>query len=724
MGMIAELRIGRGVARGMARRRGGGWAEGRAGIVPRVPALRFRAVVALSALLLAACGGGTNSHPSPPENGSRLSVSPARGVEGSGSGSFVEVAAGTMSGKPAHGRLPERSPIPDVHDLNRYGEAWESAGWRARPDPAASRPVRVAHPISPTFGAGDSIWNLSGVIATPVEAAAAPVGERPAVGNAPVVHAGAGAGDVAGSASSGSRYFQQDSRRLKNIRAADLRTSWNDTGPVTATLGLAAPTKARAGALKSALGKLKASHADAAGSAAALPKVPDGSITVLGERDGIAYGVWKGGPAGTVPVTFYFGPHQTSSGKGFVDWKGGMSREFMAVLRRSTKIWTRRLLSDGKRRDVTIKVVEGNRYRAVDTVKDVEGIVVQVRLNDFGRVSAGPISYDSGTDGDRFMPYYGNISISSHVHDNLHDGMAHSVAHEFGHVLGITHYGINLYKDTYYDPKAHTWSGPNAMRANGGKPVPLQWVDGRKWWEVEEPHAEGARRDASHLGVCSSVMAYCADTNAGGAPSELDFAILADFGFNVLDPKVAAETERYGHAAWGAWAAWGVSVERDLRDNFHEAHNDWTPIPHDFLQAHADAFGTAPATALSDNAALRGKAVWNGRLLGVDLGIERLPPVVGDAKLRVDLGEMDGELRLRNLTVHLGGGGQPIRTRPFRQSALQYGIDISGNGFADAGNRVRGSFFGPDHQEMAGVVKDVRPEVQLLGGFGGVRAAD
>ncbi len=137
----------------------------------------------------------------------------------------------------------------------------------------------------------------------------------------------------------------------------------------------------------------------------------------------------------------------------------------MAVLRRSTRIWTRRLLSDGKRRDVTIKVVEGNRYKDIDTIRDVEGIVVQVRVNDFGRVSAGPISYDSGTDGDKFMPYYGNIRISSHVHDNLHDGMAHSVAHEFGHVLGIAPYGITLYTGTYYDPKTHTWSGPNALRA-------------------------------------------------------------------------------------------------------------------------------------------------------------------------------------------------------------------------------------------------------------------
>ncbi len=566
---------------------------------------------------------------------------------------------------------------------------------------------------------------MSGLIAPPLEAAAAPVGEPPArVGAAPAVHAGAGAGDAAGSASDDSRYLKQDSRRLKNIGAADLRTSWNDTGPVAATLGIAPPTKARAGALKSALGKLKAPHVSAAESAAALPKVPDASITVLGERDGIAYGAWKGGPAGTMPVTFYFGPHETPSATGFVDRKGGVSREFMAVLRRSTRIWTRRLLSDGKRRDVTIKVVEGNKYKDIDTIRDVEGIVVQVRVNDFGRVSAGPISYDSGTDGDKFMPYYGNMRISSHVHDNLHDGMAHSVAHEFGHVLGIAPYGFTLYTGTYYDPKAHTWSGPNALRANGGKPVPLQWVDGRKWWEVEEPHAEGARRDTGHLGVCSSVMAYCADTYAGGTPSELDFAILADLGFNVLDAKVAAETERYGHAAWGAWAAWGVSVERDLRDNFHEAHNDLTPTPHDFLQVQADAFGTAPTTALSDNAALRGRAVWNGSLLGVDLGSGRLPPVVGDAKLRVNLDRLDGELRLQNLTVHLGGGSQPIRTLPFRQAALRYDIDISGNGFASARNRVRGNFHGPAHQEMAGVIKDVRPEVQLLGGFGGVRAAD
>ena len=518
-------------------------------------------------------------------------------------------------------------------------------------------------------------------------------------------------------------HLSKSTKRTRNTTAADLQTSWNDTRPVAATLTLAAPASDRAGVLKSALQRLQTATPGAARSAA-LPKVPMESIAVLGERGGIAYGAWKGGPAGTLPVTFYFGPHQTSSGAGFVDRKGGVSEEFMTVLRRSAKIWTKRLGGDGKRRDVAIKIVENNKYKTVDQLRDVEGFVLQVRVNDYGKVSGGPISYDRAPEGSKFAPYYGTISISSHVHDNLHDGMADSISHEIGHALGIHPYGITTVFSKYYDPVAHTWSGPNAMRANGGKPVPLQWVDGRKWWEVVEPHAEGARRDAGHVGVCTSLMAYCHDRYSGGAPSELEFAILADLGRNVLDAKVADETERYGYAAWGSWAAWGVSVERDLRDNFHEAPNDHTPIPHDYIQARADAFGTAPATALSDNADLQGTAVWNGSLLGVDLGRTRRPPVVGDAKLTVDLAAMDGELLFSDLTVHLGGGRKPVVAKPFRQSSLRYAVDISGNSFNDETKRVHGGFFGPQHQEMAGVVQDKRSSVQLLGGFGGVRDAD
>ncbi len=379
----------------------------------------------------------------------------------------------------------------------------------------------------------------------------------------------------------------------------------------------------------------------------------------------------------------------------------------MGVLRRSAKVWSRRLVDTGKRRTVTLE--DGTTYR------DVRGLVLQVILRDRNAVSGGIRQWEHGPDGEDFIPYYGMIGISKYVHDNLHDGMPSTFAHEIGHALGIVNTTADFYLGAYYHADSHTWTGPNAKRAYGGKPVPMQWRKKDQWWVVKQPHEAGAERDKGHLGVCTSLMAYCRDDYDGGMPAELDYAFLADIGYELVDKKVAAETERYGYAAWGDWAAWGVSVERDLKDNLHEN-------PHDFTQAYADAFGTRPSIPLADNAELpaSGTAVWSGSVIGVDLGRKRLPPVTGDATLTVDLSKLEGTARFNNLTVHVGNIREKTR-KPFRQTRLSYEIDVTGNNFGDTARRVTGGFFGPAHQEMAGVVNDTRPEVNLLGGFGGIR---
>ena len=46
---------------------------------------------------------------------------------------------------------------------------------------------------------------------------------------------------------------------------------------------------------------------------------------------------------------------------------------------------------------------------------------------------------------------------------------------------------------------------------------------------------------------------------------------------------------------------------------------------------------------------------------------------------------------------------------PFRSPDPEYAIRISGNAFHDAGDRVAGAFYGPAHEEMAGVLEDRSP---------------
>ena len=195
----------------------------------------------------------------------------------------------------------------------------------------------------------------------------------------------------------------------------------------------------------------------------------------------------------------------------------------MAVLRRSAKIWSKRLVDDGQRHDVTL--LDGKK------VKNVPGIVLQTRLHNKGSAaSAGVLGYNHDEDKNIYRPYNGRIRISLHIHNNLSDEMVQTVAHEIGHVLGVARKGTELFSD-YYDAEDHTWSGPNAMRENGGEPVPLQWVANDQWWVVKEPHATDAKRDPGHIGLCVSIMSYCYDRSSGSSPSELDFAFLADIRF-------------------------------------------------------------------------------------------------------------------------------------------------------------------------------------------------
>ena len=90
---------------------------------------------------------------------------------------------------------------------------------------------------------------------------------------------------------------------------------------------------------------------------------------------------------------------------------------------------------------------------------------------------------------------------------------------------------------------------------------------------------------------------------------------------------------------------------------------------------------------------------------GLDRGQAMVPPAVGGAELPMSLYEPSWH----------GSVGQPYRVfveneaAAFRASSLQYSTSVDGNSFSDADNRVNGGFFGPAHEEMAGVIDDRTP---------------
>ncbi len=132
------------------------------------------------------------------------------------------------------------------------------------------------------------------------------------------------------------------------------------------------------------------------------------------------------------------------------------------------------------------------------------------------------------------------------------------------------------------------------------------------------------------------------------------------------------------------------------------------------------ASGPAPATELAANRTLTGAATWTGALLGISRPSGET--VAGDARLAVDLATLEGGLDFTGLerwgvreAPGVSGSGAT-----WGDGALEYSIRVSENGFmrtgGDAGE-VKGAFFGPGHEGMAGVLE----RRDLAAGFGGKR---
>ena len=343
--------------------------------------------------------------------------------------------------------------------------------------------------------------------------------------------------------------------------------------------------------------------------------------------------------------------------------------------------------------------IAGLRVLDEDVVAD-DVVIFVIDRGDIAFASAGPNAWRHAADDDRFLPWAGWIYFGRglHYHTSI---MAHELGHTFAYVSGDRGRWINKENGTF--------EGPESTRVNGGTPLPYQWLDENG--NTVPPGTPGATVQYTHLGNCISIMAYCRDRREIFAPSEIDFAYLKDAGYEILDAETASEPELYGYGAWGRYSAWGAGVERTI-----DYEGGTIVTADDRLRASADAFGMAPSASLEANTTVQGGVTWSGSLIGVDLGQAMLPPVFGAAELSVELSTLQGTARFDDLTVHVDGASSP-----FRALQLEYDIGVTGNAFSDKDGYVRGGFYGPAHEEMAGVLDDRTADVNLLAGFGGKR---
>ena len=504
-----------------------------------------------------------------------------------------------------------------------------------------------------------------------------------------------------------------------NPTAQDLLDHWNDPDGLREGIGAGlvglsgSDASARLDTLRTILQAPTDSSDD---SKTLLRNVDIGSMKVVGERDGITYGQWKSGPAGTLDIDFDF------------RFTPGLDSTVRAMIERSGKSWSWRLADDFGQHTIQAgtDVSLPDRPRLV-LQEDVTtgGIVIFMDHYDTDTESRGRhLDLDqSALANNEFKPFLGTILLAQSRIDRASAGDGDSaqlfslIGHEIAHVIGITRRlrGVDWY-ERFIDEENATFTGQNAVAANGGNPVPFQWQIGR---QKVEPFTPDARVNWGHLDAgndSDSITTYGRIHEERFVPSELDFAFLADVGYDVLEASTVAEPEIYGFAAWGRHSAWGAGVERTI-NHAVEGNN---VVTEDRLRAGADAFGIAPAASLSDGFAAQGapqgSVTWSGSLIGVDLGRAHLPPVFGDAEVTVDLTSLDGTAEFNNLTVVNDG-----RAGVFRAPNLDYDIEVTGNTFSDSGGRIAGGFFGPAHEEMAGVLRDEAPNVNLLGGFGGTR---
>ena len=458
---------------------------------------------------------------------------------------------------------------------------------------------------------------------------------------------------------------------IVNTAGVDIRDTWKSTEPIASYFGL-----------------------EAGGSLPRFEGLDASGYSVLGSKDGITYAQRMSGPTDTIDIDFI------GVSEGYIDSLPDFVR---GGIERAGKAWSHRLkdvLGPDQTKDllVTHKGRDENGYKIP---RLVDGILIEFetdygnpeyRNNPWGG-SKATFRYHQ-TVGEDFTVRTGWIRVAGRTITRSPLWFADIAAHEIGHAIGhdMTREGRPPPETIarHVDYERGVWTGPALTAANGGRNVAFQ-------------ENRDGDPDFGHLGACPMIMSYCGNLRA--IPHEMDFAYMKDIGYTVAD-DYPAEPELYSYGAWAKHSAWVVTAARHMTFR--------TTRITDHIAVEADVFGNPSAADFAR--AHTGTLTWSGSLLASDMA--RFAPVFGDAEIVLSADTLEGAVRFTNLRTAVDVEARARLTR-WRKSSLAYEVTVEANGFTDADGKVTGGFYGPDHEEAAGVLND-RAE-RILGAFGGIR---
>ena len=461
------------------------------------------------------------------------------------------------------------------------------------------------------------------------------------------------------------------------------------------------------------------------------PNLQDGDeVRILGNRRGVTFGRWAGAPGDTLSIDF--------------DLSGASplltdDPAFRAMLERAGKAWSHRVAdtwATWERYPDDLKgwLATGNpttprpEIRVGSEGEVSTGVEINVRDLDFTGDLTGRKGLGGGgvqRNSDSWEPHFGTVALNREFLQEAGGArLLGLIVHEIGHVLGAwTTQSYPEHLSSYVEETTGAWNGPNVVALHGGL-APFQDALYPSAWVNGERTPDATTFDFNHSGVCASIMAYCRNHSALRVflPDAIDFAFLEDLGMTIMEETERPET--YGLAGWTDYAAFTVSVSRDLQialadpqPHYGNGGNRWSTLDVvDLLQAEVDAFGyLSTGNFRSSNTAkgLDGTVRYAGGLLGAALDRAGLPPVTGDASLSVNLATLDGRASFTSLKVYPDGSPET-----FAGGSLHYPIELSANTIVgtEAGATFEADFYGPKHEDVAGVLHD--PRAGLLASFG------
>ncbi|MDE0332477.1 MAG: hypothetical protein OXL41_11470 [Nitrospinae bacterium] len=455
---------------------------------------------------------------------------------------------------------------------------------------------------------------------------------------------------------------------IENVAGVDIRDTWKSPEPIMSYFGL-----------------------QGGGNLPRFEGLDASQYSVLGSKNGITYAQRMSGPTDTIDIDFI------GDFDGYFD---SLPDYVQGGIERAGKAWSHRLMDVLGPYQATDGVVtrKGLDEHGQQIPRLVDGILLDFET-DFENpkwdyawgYSRGLYRYEQVV-GQDFTVRTGWFEVAAIDINRGPLWFAYIAAHEIGHAIGHSASSTTVPEaiSRYVDLDRGVWTGPAVTAANGGRNVPFQ------------RHGDG-ETDVGHLGACEMIMSYCGPEIA--IPHEMDFAYMKDIGYTVAD-DYPSEPELYSYGAWAKHSAWVVTAAR---------HMTFTPARiTDHIAVDADVFGNPSVTDFAD--AHTGSLTWNGSLLASDMA--SFAPVFGEAEIVLSADTLDGTIQFVNLRSVEDVEAQAQLTA-WRKSSLAYDVTVEANGFTDTDGKVIGGFYGPKHEEAAGILDDAAE--RILGAFGGTR---